>query len=205
MFRVLEHIFALLGLTIFLAVLAVTLTYESVPTHNTPRTHFDTIIVLGSPADPDGKPSFEQRERVLKGVREFKAGRASHIIMTGGAAHNRWVEGEVMAKLAEANGIPAEAIVVEDQAQTTIENIFFSNRIMQQKGWTSAEVVSSPSHLPRAGWILGHYGFAWRTHAAEWPREYPKLKLAGFYVYEALGTTAWRWFGFPNAELPERK
>ena len=60
--------------------------YATLPTHNTTQTHFDAIIVLGTPAKTDGTPS-EQRERVLEGVREYRAGVAPHIIMTGAAAH----------------------------------------------------------------------------------------------------------------------
>ena len=76
-------------------------------------THFDTLIVLGSPADPDGKPSPEQRERVMEAVREFRAGRASHIIVSGGAAHNQWSEAGTMARIAESAGVPSQDIVPE--------------------------------------------------------------------------------------------
>ena len=165
-------------------------------THTSEATRFDTLIVLGSPADPDGKPSPEQRERVLEAVREFKAGRAGHLIVSGAAVHNQWSEGATMARVAEAAGVPEEDIVVEDRARNTIQNIFYSHQIMQQHGWTSAEVVSSPSHLPRSALILEHYGFAWRTQAAHWPLEYEWWRIAPYYVYEALGTTALRWFGF---------
>ena len=62
-------------LLVLLAVLAVTLAaaiflVESIPTHNTNITHFDAIIVLGTPANADGTPSPEQRERTLEGIRE---------------------------------------------------------------------------------------------------------------------------------------
>lgn len=186
------------------ATLAVVGTYETLPTHNTDQARFDTIIVLGSPADPDGKASVEQRERVLEGVREFEAGRAGHMIMSGGAAHNGWVEGEVMARLAEAAGVPVEDVVVEGQSLNTIQNVFYSNRIMEERGWKSAEVVSSPSHLPRTGLILEHYGFAWRTHASKWPPEYGWHRLAVYYGYEALGTTVLRWFGFRRSPFMPR-
>src|ERR1700738_196392 len=122
--------------------------YRSIPTTNTSLTHFDTIIVLGTPANPDGTPSPEQRERTLEGGRAFKAGIAPHLIFSGGPAHNRFVEAHTMATLALAQGVPLDAILEEGQAQNTVQNIFYSQRIMSAHGWTSAEVVSSPSHLP---------------------------------------------------------
>ena len=197
MLRWLERVLAVFGLLVLLAVLFVCLTYETIPRHNCKRTHFDTIIVLGAPALPDGNPSPEERARVMEGVREFKAGRAGHIIFSGGAAQNRFVEGEVMAELAEVQGVPVADIVIEGQSKDTIQNIYFSYRLMQQRGWTSAEVVSSPSHLPRAGLILEHYSFQWQEHAARWPQEFGWRQIVMIYETEALYTTQLRWRGFP--------
>jgi uncharacterized SAM-binding protein YcdF (DUF218 family) len=188
-----------LGLLLVIGLVAVIVTYETVPRGNTDQTHFDTLIVLGSPADPDGKPSVEQRERVMEAVREFQRGRAEHIIVTGGAAHNRWVEGLIESQVAEGAGVPAADVVVEGRSVNTIQNVFYAWQIMQQHGWTSAEVVSSHSHLPRAGLILERYeplGLKWRVKASHWPREYPKVQIAVYFAYEACGTTVLRWFGF---------
>ncbi len=62
---------------------------RTLPLSDTDATHFDTLIVLGYPAFPDGTPRPEMRERVLEGVREYRAGVAPRIIMTGGSAHNQ--------------------------------------------------------------------------------------------------------------------
>jgi uncharacterized SAM-binding protein YcdF (DUF218 family) len=189
-------------LTILLGVLIVTIAatlfaYQAIPTHDTNLTHFDTIIVLGTPANPDGTPSPEQRERTLEGVREFKAGIAPHLILTGGPAHNQFVEAHVMASLAIAQGVPAEAVIEEDQAQNTIQNIFYSQRIMATHQWTSAEVISSPSHLPRTALILEHYQLAWRTVPAPWPPEYRFWQRAAHFCVEAQYCLKLKVFGFP--------
>jgi uncharacterized SAM-binding protein YcdF (DUF218 family) len=136
------------------------------PKSNTGLTRFDAIIVLGTPADADGNPTPEQLARVTEGVREYERGVAPRLILTGGAAHNRFVEAQVMARTAHAEGIPDAAIVIEPKAMDTIENACYSERIMQEHGWRSAEVVSSASHLPRAALIFNRLPLAWRTHAA---------------------------------------
>lgn len=159
--------------------------YRSIPDRNTGLVRFDTLIVLGTPARPDGMPSPEQRERTLEGVRELKAGVAPHMILTGGAAHNRFLEAQGMEELALAQGVPANVIVEETQAQNTIQNIYYSEKIMEANGWKSAEVISSPSHLPRTGLILEHYRFPWRTHAAPWPAEYKDWERAAHFLVEA--------------------
>ena len=198
--KVVIFAFALL----LIATAAAFIVYRTIPTHNTNLTHFDTIIVLGTPANADGTASPEQRERTLEGVREFKAGVAPHIIFTGGPAHNHFVEAHVMALLALAQGVPPDAIIEESQAQNTIQNIFYSQRIMAAHGWTSAEVVSSPSHLPRTALILEHFPIQWRTHPAPWPVEYSFWQRASRFSLEAEYCVKLRLFGFPATRfLPQ--
>jgi uncharacterized SAM-binding protein YcdF (DUF218 family) len=136
------------------------------PTSNTPLTRFDAIIVLGSPADSDGNPTPEQLARVTEGVNEYKRGTAPRLILTGGAAHNRFVEARVMARTAEAQGIPPSAIYVEPQATDTVQNACYSARLMEAHGWRSAEVISTAYHLPRAGLIFNSQQLKWSAHAA---------------------------------------
>jgi uncharacterized SAM-binding protein YcdF (DUF218 family) len=185
-------------LAVFIATIAGTVfAYQTIPTHDTNVTHFDTIIVLGTPANLDGTPSPEQRERTLEGVRQFKAGVAPHLILTGGPAHNRFVEAHVMATLAIAQGVPPAAVIEEPQAQNTIQNIFYSQRIMAAHQWAAAEVVSSPNHLPRTALILEHYPLAWRTDPSPWPPEYTFWQRAARYCVEAQYCLKLRLFGFP--------
>ncbi|WP_263358401.1 YdcF family protein [Acidicapsa ligni] len=139
------------------------------PMANSTRKDFDAIIVLGTPADSDGNPTPEQQARITEGVHEYERGVAPRLIMTGGAAHNRFVEAEVMARIAHAQGVPSSAILQETQAQDTIQNACYSRQILHAHGWHSAEVVSSASHLPRASMIFSYLPgekLEWRMHAA---------------------------------------
>jgi uncharacterized SAM-binding protein YcdF (DUF218 family) len=199
--RSLRKILILLLAVVFVVTINAVFVYRHIPNHNTDLTHFDTLIVLGNPAGADGTPSPEQRERTLEGVREYKAGIAPHLIFTGGAAHNRFVEAEVMKALAVAEGVPASDITLEDQAQNTIQNIYYSEQIMQANHWKSAEVISSPSHLPRAGLILAHYSLAWRTSAAPWPAEFSTLQKVLHYAVEAEYCLRLQIFGFPPSRF----
>lgn len=171
------------------------------PLSNTQATHFDAIIVLGYPAKKDGTPRPETRERVLEGVREYRAGVAPRMILTGGPAHNHFVEADVMAALAESQGVPAEAIFEERQAKDTIQNAYYSVKIMQAHGWHSAEVVSSHSHLPRASLIFAHFPIEWRMHASPWPPEYGVLHRTAAEWYEAVDTARLRITSFPESRF----
>ncbi len=195
-------------LIVFALTLIVAGNYITLPTHNTTQTHFDTIVVLGTPTRSDGTPSPEQRERVLEGVREYKAGIAPHIIMTGGPAHNHFVEAHTMAQLAASQGIPASDILEEPEALNTIQNIYYSAQLMHQHSWSSAEVISSPNHLGRTALILGTFNrtqptlaIDWRTHPAPWPQEYSAAHEILLTYGEALRCLQLRTQGFPASKF----
>ena len=124
------------------------------------------LIVLGTSADADGNPTPSELARVTEAVHEYERGVAPRILFTGGAVANQFVEAQVMARTAKAQGIPASAVLEDPAARDTMENTCNALRIMRRHGWESAEVISSPSHLPRAGLILSRLPMKWRVHAA---------------------------------------
>ena len=112
---------------------------------------------------------------------------------------NQFVEAQVMQQFAQSQGVPASAIFAEGQSRNTIQNAYYSYKIMQAHDWNSALVVSSPSHLRRASLIFSHYPLAWQMHAAPWPADFPLWKLVWFWCSETGYTSYGRIFGFPNA------
>ena len=152
------------------------------PTSNTALTRFDAIVVLGRPADSDGNPTPEQLARVTEAVHEYKRGAAPRLILTGGAAHNKFVEAQVMARSARAQGIPESAITLEPNATDTLQNACYSGRIMQAHDWRSAEIVTSAANAPRAALIFNALPLKWAIHAA--PTLAPESS-----AYETLAST----------------
>nr|WP_252263714.1 YdcF family protein [Paracidobacterium acidisoli] len=176
---------------------------RGVPLSNTRRTHFDAIIVLGYTANSDGSISDDARSRVLAGIREYRAGVAPRLLFTGGPAHNRFVEADVMAAFAESQGIPASAILEERQAQDTIQNAYYSVAILRAHGWSSAEIVTAPYHIPRSALIFSHFPIEWRAKAGAWPPEYDYELRFILAFREVLKTDSLRLFGFkPSPFLP---
>jgi uncharacterized SAM-binding protein YcdF (DUF218 family) len=142
------------------------------PRANTSRATFDAIVLLGTPADSDGNPTPEMLDRISEGVHEYQRGIAPRLIVTGAAAHNQFVEADVMARVAHAQGVPESHIFEEIHALDTIQNACNSNRLLADHDWHSAEVISSAAHLPRAAMIFSEVSSAngtnlqWRVHAA---------------------------------------
>jgi uncharacterized SAM-binding protein YcdF (DUF218 family) len=160
------------------------------PRTNTSLNEFDVLIVLGYPADSDGNPTATEQARVTEAVKEYERGVAPRIIFTGGAAHNQFVEAEVMARTAEAQGIPASVISQDQEAKNTIENACNSARIMEDHGWKSAEVISSTYHLPRAAMIFGRLPVEWRVHAAPMGGD-PSLAETILEIVKTVHYLAW--------------
>ncbi len=167
------------------------------PEGNTDQARFDAIVVLGNPADGDGNPAPTQLARVTEAVHEYERGAAAHVIFTGGAVQNRFVEAQVMARTAESMGVPESAVVVEPQARNTIENACYSVKLMRARGWESAEVVSSPWHLKRAGLIFSRLPVKWRAHGAPElePKSWVDEDESGFM--ETLKTVRYLVWGRP--------
>jgi uncharacterized SAM-binding protein YcdF (DUF218 family) len=171
------------GLLVTLIVWAI-IARATAPRANTRRETFDAIVILGTPADSDGNPTPELLDRITEGVHEYEHGVAPRLIVTGAAAHNRFVEADVMAGVARAQGVPASSIFEEPQALDTIQNACYSTRILKAHGWHSVEVVSSASHLPRAGMIFSRLPVEFRTHATN-----PNLTPAWYGSAAALVET----------------
>ena len=118
----------------------------------------DVGIALGCPTEDDGRPSGCLRCRVAGAVRAVREGRVRAVIFTGGAAHNRFVEGAAMAELAARSGLRPDQILVEGEALTTWQNLRFARRIMQAHGYRTALLISARDHLPRARRFADYYG-----------------------------------------------
>ena len=133
---------------------------------NTGRARFDALIVLGYPATSDGDPSARELASVNAAVSEYERGIAPRIIFTGSAVANQFMEARVMARAAEAQGIPPEAVLTETHARNTVENACYAVQIMKAHAWNSAEVIANPTHLRRAALIFGSMPIEWRMQAA---------------------------------------
>jgi uncharacterized SAM-binding protein YcdF (DUF218 family) len=122
------------------------------------RAQYDTAIVLGCPANPDGSPSLCQQCRIDSAAREYQRGRFGKLILSGAGAHTPAVEADVMADLAAAHGVPANALLRERRALTTWQNLRYATAMMRKAHLDTALVISTADHLPRARRIAQFYG-----------------------------------------------
>ncbi|MFA6099005.1 MAG: YdcF family protein [Patescibacteria group bacterium] len=139
-------IFLLAVFTGFNDILIKPLLYEEAPVKS------DVIIVLGGGIVPDLKIlPWAVQERMNEADRLFKAGYAKNVIVTGGIVKGQnYTESQFMKAYAVDHGISSSDIIEENRSTSTYENAKNSQAIMKQKGWSTALVVTSDYHLPRA-------------------------------------------------------
>jgi uncharacterized SAM-binding protein YcdF (DUF218 family) len=117
----------------------------------------DVLVVLGYNCDPNNPVT---RGRVARAVELFQQGAAPRLIMSGCcsfklAARPVPCEAEVMRDIAIAMGVPAAAILIEDESADTLGNAVLSKvRHILPNGWRKVGVVSTDVHMVYGGWLF---------------------------------------------------
>lgn len=109
----------------------------------------DAIVVMGA-AQYDGRPSPVFAARIDHAIELFHAGIAPRLIVTGGKqAGDRTTEAATARAYAEARGVPASAILAEEDSRSTVESIRGVADLMDRHDLASAVFVSDPTHMLR--------------------------------------------------------
>jgi uncharacterized SAM-binding protein YcdF (DUF218 family) len=119
----------------------------------------DAIVVLGGGVNPDGTLPRVARGRVERAVELFEGGIAPRLILSGRCGLTGEpapvTEAAAMARYAAEFGVPADALLLEEDAKDTLGNAYFTwARFLEPNGWTSIRVVTSDFHLSRAAWVF---------------------------------------------------
>ncbi len=104
---------------------------------------YDVIIVPGVPFNGK-KWDFKMKGRVLWADYLIKNGIANNVIFSGGAVYTPYVEAKVMALYAQALGTPQQHIFIEDTAQHSTENVYYSYMLAKKLGFTKIALATDP-------------------------------------------------------------
>ncbi len=109
----------------------------------------DAVLVLGSRAYLNGAPNPCLTGRVDKAVALAQSGLAPRIIVSGGVdSEDGRIEAEVMAAHARAQNYTGE-VLLEQQSTSTIENLRYTEPILQNIAAKKIIIVSEPYHAWR--------------------------------------------------------
>lgn len=114
------------------------------------RQKADVAIILGAAAY-NGEVSPVFRERIDHGITLYQERYVDRLIVTGGRAEGaKGSEAAAARDYLLAQGIPEEAVLLEEESTITQENLENSKVIMEENGFETAVIVSDPLHMKRA-------------------------------------------------------
>jgi uncharacterized SAM-binding protein YcdF (DUF218 family) len=108
------------------------------------------IVILGYGLKPDGTMRELLRRRVLTGLIVAQFFPQSPVIVTGGNPQNGKTEAGQMRNMLQLLGFPANRIIVEDRANSTVQNARFSVPLAKGADTTGIILVTSTTHQGRA-------------------------------------------------------
>jgi vancomycin permeability regulator SanA len=152
----------------------------------------DAAVVLGSKVMPDGKPSARLQARLDRAADLFHQGTVRFVIVSGGTGIEGFSEGRVMAAALEEAGVPAQAILVDEEGNTTRATATNAARIMKERGFASALVVSQYFHVSRSRLALERAGIS-PVHSAH--AEFFELRDIYSIAREAVALPAY-WLSY---------
>jgi uncharacterized SAM-binding protein YcdF (DUF218 family)/glycosyltransferase involved in cell wall biosynthesis len=109
----------------------------------------DAVVVFAGGVGESGRAGGGYQERVKQAVDLYQAGLAPRLVFSSGFTFT-FREAEVMRELASDLGVPLDAIVLEEEAGNTYENVRNVQAILERQGWDQVLLVSSPYHMRRA-------------------------------------------------------
>lgn len=113
----------------------------------------ESIVVLGA-AQYDGHPSPVLRARLDHAVDLWNRRMARVMILTGGTGFGDTTsEAAVSRGYIRKRGVPDGSIILENEGRTTRESMQAVARMLKDRGFKTAIVVSDPFHMLRL-WIL---------------------------------------------------
>lgn len=108
------------------------------------------IVILGYGLEPDGTMRAILRRRVLTGLTVAQFFPQSPVIVTGGNPRNGVTEAAAMRRMLLVLGFPAQRIILEDKANSTVQNARFSVPLAKEAGTSGIILVTSSTHQDRA-------------------------------------------------------
>ena len=142
---------------------------------NQPPKKADAIVVFAGGVGESGKPGQGYEERVKHAVELFKQGYAEYLIFSSGYIYTL-KEPEVMKAVATSMGVPEQAIILEEKAKNTLENVLYTSDILEKRQWKSILLISSPYHMRRAFMV-------WKKNAPGITVTYTPVEDSLFYSH----------------------
>ncbi len=104
----------------------------------------DAVIILGG----DGVERIDAARGLLEN------GHGQWLVLSGGPYGKGWNSAAVMRDQALAAGVPVERLLIDDRAESTVDNAEGTVRLMVARGLRTGIVLTSPYHTRRAAVVF---------------------------------------------------
>lgn len=150
----------------------------------------DAIVVFGAAVWSDGRPSDALADRTHTAIRLYQRGLAPVLVFSGGHGPDAPIsEPEAMRRMAEAAGVPAGAIMLDEAGLNTAATVANTVGLARSHGWRAVMMVSHDYHCARIKLASARRGLIAYTVPAVEPEP-----LAKKVWYVAREIAAWTWY-----------
>jgi uncharacterized SAM-binding protein YcdF (DUF218 family) len=148
-------------------------------------------VVLGTQVLSGGRPSRTLEARVRHAARLYKEGKVGLLVPTGGLGDHPPSEAEVMDRILREEGVPEDAVLLEDRALNTWDSAWLVAGMADKLGVRSVVVVTDPLHCVRTVAAFRKAGLmAWAEPVYSSPMWRGKWLRRGQLIRE-IGALAW--------------
>ena len=147
---------------VFLLACIATAVHIGVVASTDDRTTSDAIVVLGA-SQFNGTPSPVLQARLSQAQELLRAGVSTRIVTVGGKQEDdHFTEAQAGKTWLVKAGVPAEQIAAVTTGSDTAESLRAVAKLMAEKGWRSATLVTDPVHEARSQAIAQRLGIETR-------------------------------------------
>lgn len=151
----------------------------------------DVLVVLGA-AQLDGEPGPVLTDRLEHALDLYEQGVAPVVVTTGGnRPGDRFTEAGAGREWLAARGVPQDALVAVEAGDDTLGSLEATARVLDERGWRSAVVVTDGPHVLRSRTMLADLGIDSVASPAPGERDgwhearYVGRETAAYLVYQA--------------------
>lgn len=122
-------------------------------------TSADIAVVFWNTVNPDGTLSTRLEKRLESGLNLYRTGRVQEIIVSGWLGKEWFLEGDVMRDYLVQNGVPKQAILVDNAWNNTLATVKNVLKLQNSLQYKSIIVVSQYFHITRIKKLFRENGY----------------------------------------------
>jgi vancomycin permeability regulator SanA len=151
------------GVSVTLAFLVLTLAHVITYGHEDHRGPADAAVILGAKVGAGGRPCAALADRLDTGIELFRRGLVRYLIMSGAVDARGRSEPLAMRAYAEARGVPAARIILDEGGFNTRASALGSGAIARKRGFKELLAVTQYFHCARVKLVFDREGTPCRT------------------------------------------